>query len=424
MGLFGWINRREVGDAGADGAASVPAQVGSGSYGERVVSAGTPNTALTVAAFYRAVELRAKTMSQLVIEYQRKNKEGGNFVADMYGDSGKLNYLLQVRPNYLMTAAVLMQQAEISIMLQGNAYIWIQRDRYGMAAGLWLASGGTYDQQTDQYTLTVNTRGGVKSVVADSHDVIHIPNTFRGRGGFEGIPTLQYARRVLGIAATNDQQALENSAKGGRMKILIQEKDAPSFGIRGRANKEQLQKIQNEYNKSIYDNDVILMNNIVDAKVISQTAQQMDLLASRGFSVAEVARVTGVPKAMLMDDSGSSYKTPEAATQEFLLRTIQPKILEWEQELDSKLLLPGDFRVHRFHLCERLLHRLDPQGQSQIDKTRLETGVKSVNELRAQYDLPTIEGGDIHYISTNLAEVGSEKLRGNSSEAVPIESKN
>ena len=35
----------------------------------------------------------------------------------------------------------------------------------------------------------------------------------------------------------------------------------------------------------------------------------------------------------------------------------------------------------------------------------------SPNELRAQYDLGTIENGDVHYVSTNLAELGSEKLR-------------
>ena len=29
--------------------------------------------------------------------------------------------------------------------------------------------------------------------------------------------------------------------------------------------------------------------------------------------------------------------------------------------------------------------------------------------------MPTIEGGDAHYVSTNLAEVGSEKLRSASS---------
>ena len=36
-----------------------------------------------------------------------------------------------------------------------------------------------------------------------------------------------------------------------------------------------------------------------------------------------------------------------------------------------------------------------------------------MNELRSQYDLPSIEEGDAHYVSTNLAEVGSEKLRSN-----------
>ena len=35
------------------------------------------------------------------------------------------------------------------------------------------------------------------------------------------------------------------------------------------------------------------------------------------------------------------------------------------------------------------------------------------------YAMPTIEGGDAHYVSTNLAEVGSEKLRAASSGAAP-----
>jgi hypothetical protein len=34
-----------------------------------------------------------------------------------------------------------------------------------------------------------------------------------------------------------------------------------------------------------------------------------------------------------------------------------------------------------------------------------------VNEIRQQYDRPAVEGGDTIYVSTNLAELGSEKLR-------------
>ena len=111
-----------------------------------------------------------------------------------------------------------------------------------------------------------------------------------------------------------------------------------------------------------------------------------------------------------MEDAGSSYKMPEHATQEFLLRTIQPRIREWEDELNSKLLREEDFGRRRIHVCELALRRLDAKGQAEIDKLHMEAGW-AVNEIRSQYDLPNIEGGDLHYISTNLAELGSEKLR-------------
>jgi hypothetical protein len=35
----------------------------------------------------------------------------------------------------------------------------------------------------------------------------------------------------------------------------------------------------------------------------------------------------------------------------------------------------------------------------------------SVNEIRAQYDLPNIPDGDDHYVSMNLGVVGSPKLK-------------
>jgi hypothetical protein len=57
------------------------------------------------------------------------------------------------------------------------------------------------------------------------------------------------------------------------------------------------------------------------------------------------------------------------------------------------------------------LRRLDAKGQAEIDKIHLETGW-SPNEIRAQYDLPAIEEGNDHYVSTNLAIAGSPKLSG------------
>ena len=43
-----------------------------GSFEERIIYARNPQVALTVSAVYRATELRAKTIGQMPVQYQRK----------------------------------------------------------------------------------------------------------------------------------------------------------------------------------------------------------------------------------------------------------------------------------------------------------------------------------------------------------------
>ena len=65
-----------------------------GSYGEKVVRVSNPQASLTVSAVYRAVELKAKTIGSMEMQYQRKDSERGNFVQSMYGDGRILNWLM------------------------------------------------------------------------------------------------------------------------------------------------------------------------------------------------------------------------------------------------------------------------------------------------------------------------------------------
>jgi phage portal protein BeeE len=140
----------------------------------------------------------------------------------MYGDDRRINYLLQKRPNPLMTATVLMQQAEINIITKGNALIYIQRDTYGVPVYFWLAMLGGYNPETDTYALTYQTDRGVRALFdVPSSDVLHIPNTFRDYGGYTGIPPLTYAAQALNLAATQDSEAMANAAKGGKMTIRL-----------------------------------------------------------------------------------------------------------------------------------------------------------------------------------------------------------
>lgn len=385
----------------------------SGSYMARVKKADSYKTSLTIPAFHRAVELRSTTIGQLVIQYQKRSQLGKNFTPDLYGEGRRLNYLLQVRPNPLMSATALMTQAEIRRMMYGNAYIYIDRSDSGDVRALWLCESGSYDVLSDSYTITFMRPGTGMVTISEcpSSSVIHLPNTFVEQGSVNrGISCLTFARMTLNISATNDQATLENAAKGGKMKILVQEDKVNQFGL-GKHDPNQIAQLGRELEHDVYNQDVMVMSNAANAHVISQNAQQLQLLEQRGFSVSDIARITGVPRQLLMDDSNSSYKTPEASLQSFMTYQIQPTVSLMEDEFNAKLLSEADFNARRIHFCDTKLRRLDPAKQAELDKKDMEMGIKSVNELRGEHDLPVIEGGDAHYVSTNLAEVGSEKLR-------------
>ena len=370
---------------------------------------------LLVPAWCRGVSLIMQTMGQMKVQYQKKNREGGNYIVDDWGPGNHLNYLLQVRPNPLMTASEMQEQIEFRKIYWGNAFVLIERDKYGDPLYLWLCTGGGYNPITDTYSLTYNGLFGpaIRAEVP-ARDVLHFKNVFLTEDMYMGIPMIWAAMNTLSIAATGGEQALQDMAKGGKMKLIIGEEKSGSQGLLngGLYKKEEMTKYAKELQEALYNNDVVSIRGLDKVQVISQTSQQLQLLESRGFEVSEIARILGIPRIMMMEEQGSNYKMPEHATQEFLLRTIQPRIRKHEDELNSKLLGPDDFGKRRIHVCELALRRLDAKGQAEIDKLHLEAGW-SVNELRSQYDLPSIEKGDAHYVSTNLAEVGSEKLRSN-----------
>ena len=373
---------------------------------------------LLIPAWCRGVSLIMQTMGQLKVQWQTKNPAGGNFVEDDYSPMGlKINYMLQVRPNPLMTASEMQQQIEFNKIYWGNAYVYIERNDYEDPVALWLCNGATggYNPLNDSYNLTYNGLGGPKVLTNEpSRNILHFKNVFLTDDGYHGIPMILVAMNALSIAATGNAQTLQDLAKGGKMKLVIGEQPRGSQGLLsgGLYTPEQTKAYAKELEREMYDHDVVSLRGLDKIQVISQTSQQLQLLESRQMEVSEIARILGVPRIMMMEEQGSNYKMPEHATQEFMLRTIQPRICTMEDEFNSKLMRPEDFNKRRIHLCELALRRLDAKGQAEIDKLHLESGW-SPNEVRAQYDLPSVKGGDDHFVNAQLGPLGSNKINGN-----------
>ena len=388
-----------------------------GSFEERIVVARSPQVALTVSAVYRAVELRAKTIGQMVMQYQVKDSEKGNFIPSMWGNGKKLNYLLQVEPNPIMSASNLWEQATINRLMLGNGFVYIERDYYGEPQNLWLASCGGYNPESGTYVIAYmdGNRPVVKADVP-RQDVLHFANTFRYQNGFWGVSTLQYAYETLTTIKTQKQQALETAAKGGRMKLIIGEDTSKTVSpiAAGLFDKAEMDKYADEVNQRIYQKDVIALRALDKVQNISMSAQDMQMIEQMNLGLDDTARFFGTPRPLLMLDTNSHYNDYQNATMEYLQRTIAPDARDIEDECFRKFLNVNDFGKRRIHLCELPLLRMDLERQAKVDQLHLQMGW-TVNEIRNQYDMPAIEKGDIPYVSTNLAELGSAKLSGESS---------
>ena len=69
------------------------------------------------------------------------------------------------------------------------------------------------------------------------------------------------------------------------------------------------------------------------------------------------------------------------------------------------------YGVRDIHVCEKPLMTMDPTAKAKYYESMLRTGIMTVNEMRAEEDMPSVDQGNIVYVLTNLAELGSAKLR-------------
>ena len=381
-------------------------------YRKQISYAGTPPTALKIAAVYRAVNLISNAIGVLPMHYKRYNAALKYFKTDYDTVVGsRLNYLLSVKPNDRLTAFQFWKQVVCQVLLYGNAYIYPRLNIYGEPVEFILCTAGSVAYNALANTYYVNDMYNGISQECRADEILHIRNM--NLNGYEGVSTITYAANVLGIAATGDDETLRRFATGGRFKAILSNiTNVMGFG---KYQDKQLDGKAKEMSDALGVQDIIGMSGDVKVTPFSMSSTDMQFLDSRKFTVREIARFFNIPAAKLMDDSNTVYGSAEAANLAFYSEALQPIIEDIEDEFRSKLL--GESRYQNYKFCFDIssLFVMDRKSQAEWNKSRIETGLVSVNELRREMDAPPVADGDDVFLSVNLAPLGSDKLSGKTS---------
>lgn len=352
------------------------------------------NKAMLLSAVYRCVEVISDSIAQLPCEPYRIDSDGCKIKFTKHPTYNLLNR----EPNQNMSKFTFMKTMVVSMLLTGNAYALIERDERGNAKALYYIPTELVTilkPQTITDTISYSITG-MKNVVEDCN-MIHILNFTSD--GYEGISTLAYARKTLGLAMDAEANA-EGFFKGGANVAGILKCNSPL----ATKQKESLKSSWNSaFNGSTgTPNGIAVLDADLDFQSVTVNPSDAPLLETRQFNVVDICRFFGVSPVKAFDLSKSSYNTIEQMQLAFLTDTLQPLLEKIECEFQRKLYKPSEKDNITVRFSTAPLLRADKQSQANYYNTLFQMGVMTINEIRRELDLPHLENGDTSFVQVNV----------------------
>lgn len=352
------------------------------------------NKAMLLSAVYRCVEVISDSIAQLPCEPYRIDSDGCKIKFTKHPTYNLLNR----EPNQNMSKFTFMKTMVVSMLLTGNAYALIERDERGNAKALYYIPTELVTilkPQTITDTISYSITG-MKNVVEDCN-MIHILNFTSD--GYEGISTLAYARKTLGLAMDAEANA-EGFFKGGANVAGLLKCNSPLTN-------KQKESLKSSWNSAFNGstgtpNGVAVLDADLDFQSVTVNPSDAQLLETRQFNVIDICRFFGVSPVKAFDLSKSSYNTIEQMQLAFLTDTLQPLLEKIECEFQRKLYKPSEKDNITVRFSTAPLLRADKQSQANYYNTLFQMGVMTINEIRRELDLPHLENGDTSFVQVNV----------------------
>jgi phage portal protein, HK97 family len=373
----------------------------------RTTSGKTVNerTALQTTAVYACVRILSETIASLPLHVYRYT-EGGKAK-----DTEHVLYtLLHDEPNPDMTSFVFRETLMSHLLIWGNAYSQILRDRSGQVIGL-------YPLLPDQMSVHRSEKGKLfyvynryeednpnfqekGSIVLSQEEVLHIPGL--GFDGLIGYSPIALAKNAVGMTLACEEYGASFFSNGANPGGVLEHP-----GIL-----KDPGKVRDSWN-AVYQgtrnaHKVAVLEEGMSYKQIGIPPEEAQFLETRKFQINEIARLFRIPPHMVGDLEKSSFSNIEQQSLEFVKYTLDPWVVRFEQALKKSLLLPEEKKTHFIKFNVDGLLRGDYQSRMNGYAIGRQNGWLSTNDIRELEELnpiPPEEGGDLYLINGNMTKL-------------------
>lgn len=359
-------------------------------------------------AVFSCVTLIASDVAKLPVNLKKLTKEG------VWVKTGKVN--LFKKPNSIQTRYQFFENWTMSLLLTGNAYIFIVRDSTGKPSELRVLDPTLVLPLVSSdgevfYQLNADNIAGIEQkIIVKSTDIIH-----------DRINCLYHP--LIGISPL---YAGGLSAKQG---LIIQHNSANFFAngsrpggiitVQGNASEEKITELKKYWNTNYGGNGqgkTAVLADGMDYKPIAITASDAQMIEQLGMSARIVCSVFHVPpyKIGLEQPPSNSAELDN----QYYSQCLQPRLEAMEALIDVSFNFPEDLSFE-FDI-EKLL-RMDAKARYETWSAGVKGGWMKINEARAKENLEPVDGGDSPYLQQQNYSLAALSKRDNKNDPFSTE---
>lgn len=308
------------------------------------------------------------------------------------------------RPNENDTPFIFKKKILLHLLLKGNAFIFVERDRNFQPTALYTLDPSSVEiKKTDEGEVYYLYRSAGKTYKYNRDTILHIPAIRYDR--LRGFSPIEYATHSAKTGLELDEYTYNYFDGGIHSKIMLTvPKEVQNWT---KADSDQLiARFLETYGGKENANKPLILNKGLTGQPLNLAGNgDSQLVELRAFSEKEIAKIYRVPLFMLGKDS-AKFTNMEQMNTFFLQQTLTPWLVLLNQYFST--LIPSWMQDDYYaEFDPNTILRADANTRFNNYIKGFNNGIYTLNEIRKMENLPKIDEdfGDKHFLQLNMSPI-------------------
>ena len=396
-------------DRGAQAASSTPRDPSNDFWFSDIVGGAVPagvsvtaRSALQLPIVMDCLKVLTQPIASLPAAVFQRMEDGSKKRAPQH----PVHTLLTKRPNARQTPYEFRGQMMWNLAFHKNAYAEIVPGRFGPIGELLPIHPSRVRPELvgDDIWFHVRDPKGARVRKLHESEMWHLKAPPYTEDGITGMAIVETSRNAIGKAIAVNDYGARFFANGAISGGII--KQAGTFETDEQ--RDQFMASWRRARTGVNAHKDVLLEFDLDYEASSAKNNEAQFIETEKNADLGVARIWNIPPSEVGILEGAKFRNVEQAALAFIMKTMLPWLVLWEQRVEHDLIVPSLARPGEFFFEFNAAGLLRGDLKSRYDAYQVgrQGGWLSVNEIRKLENLNPIEGGDAFLEPLNMTPVG------------------